>query len=770
MSQTLTMPATDPAEAQWHDKVKVAFGVASAVVLDGFFTDGIKVLQKTFANVRVQPPEIALRPLENISNEMAAAEIAATDGGRAMPPEAAAFRRQVDAEIAGLKARAADVAAAHATDWMNKSQALLAVTAPPDPAKHALAIQKLLAEIEPGVANDIYMLRQVGAPTRALQAVSDNAAILKMTYADLLPKRKTAGAPVPLTAVTKPAIKGALTGTEPDDLVAAMTSTQAKMAKDEPTDTAVVAAACDLIAKGINVVNAKAVMAELKSWEKVKARYRLLAQTEPEKAKAFMAEMWWYRRMAVDGVMNELQKTYDFIWGSVGSDNPESDYDLTVRTHPKKPTDKVKWDFQIVKAANDALSAGYGVPPGILFDTNLYAEAVAKAQTLTPEQAAEPAVKAMGAMKEQGQDVGALMKLRRFMAWDEFEDYKAKMLEAIVLRADKKLVARQFDEADSLYFIARGEQLMKAAEQIADETKRAEEIKAIEAIPNTPEGQKKLVEMAEHLEHDAARSMAANNEIYVEKLEEVRAIEELYNKEPDPAKKAGLLARLKSYQADATFFAAEAYHSEGPLQHVVKAGQSSKLEVEGRDPQPATKQLKDKAIDDLKQEKLKALSPNMMLQSFNENLGDLLKDLRHYASEPFPGLGFYRASKYIERLCDAYTIISKKDLGEAGNAAFARLTFGGQAPAVVQGKVAGLVDIRGEKTGFAASPGVDPEEEKQAFAIAEMRGIFTGVATLPDLGKVASAFGQQVNSVVRNAITKDMQAAEDNPYFPAKKV
>ncbi|MGH7043346.1 MAG: hypothetical protein ACREFY_14650, partial [Acetobacteraceae bacterium] len=450
-----------------------------------------------------------------------------------------------------------------------------------------------------------------------------------------------------------------------------------------------------------------------------------------------------------------------------GSDNPESDYDLTVRTHPQKPEKgKVEWDYQIVQLVNNEISAEFGAQPGILFDTNLYAEAAAAPQELSAEQQADPAIKAMGAMKEQGQDVGALMKLRRFMEWDEYEDYKAGMLKGIADPADRALVERQFEEADSLFFIARAEQLTKAAEQNKDKAAGKKELAAIAALPNTPEGQKKLAEMAEHLEHDGARSMEANNALYVEKLTEVRALEKQYNEEPDATKKAGLLARLKSYQADATFFAAEAYHSEGPLQHVVKAGQSSRLEVEG-DGNTYTPDQKAAAVEAKKQEKLRALSPNQMLQSFNENLGDLLKDLRHYAGEAFPGLGFYRSSKYIERLCDAFAVIAPK-LPDEAQTAFRALKLAGKAPADVQRAVAGLVDIRGEKTGFAEGedgPG-GAEQEKQSYAVEEMGKVFPGVVTLPDLAKAVSAFGQAVNASVRSAITKDMRALADNPYFP----
>jgi hypothetical protein len=774
MSQTLNEPA-DPAISAWHGTMKQAFGAAAgpadAAPPPGLSPTRLATLRKTFDNVRVQAPEIAMRPMQDIASELMVAELTLSDTGSQFAPDAAAFKREVDTELNGLNAKATTIVAGHVAKWQTSIDTLPR-DAPVDKNKLASAIQKLLAEIEPGIARDKYMMRQVGAKAPALQELSENAEILKTEYDDMLPKRTTKGGPRPLPAVTKPAIAGELTGDEKTELTDKMKSTQALMGSDSKVDAEVVVRTVALIEKGINSVNAAAEMKRLKTWVAVKDEYRERAKLNADTAKAFMAEMWWFRRMRVDKLMTELQQKYDFIWGSVGSDNPESDYDLTVRTHPKKPAKgKVEWDYQIVELANKELSKDFGgTPPGILFDTNLYAEAAAAPQALNEQQQADPTIKAMAAMKEQGQDVGALMKLRRFMEWDEYEDYKSEMLKGIADPTDRELVERQFEEADSLFFVARAEQLRKAAQQNPNKEAGKKELAEINAIPATPEGQKKLADLAEHLEHDSARAMAANNDIYVEKLSEARELEKQYNEATDPKKKAALLARLKSYQADATFFAAEAYHSEGPLQHVVKAGQSSKLEVEGDGKTYPLENgtTKAQAIEAKKQEKLSALSPNQMLQSFNENLGDLLKDLRHYASEPFPGLGFYRSSKYIERLCDAFSIIAPK-LPETARAPFLALKIGNRAPAEVQRKVAGLVDIRGEKTGFpegGADAPASAEDEKQAYAIEQMRDIFPGVVTLPDLAKVLSTFGQQVNAMVRNAITKDMKALNDNPYFP----
>jgi hypothetical protein len=721
----------------------------------------LATLRKTFDNVRIQAPEIAIRPMQEIASELAVAELTAEDAGAKLPPDAAVFKTQVDRELDGLKGKAQGIAAGHVADWQRQIDGLPAAGSTPETKKkRAEAINALLGAVEPGIAQVAYMLKLVGGDSGGLDVIEVLCASLKEEYKNMIPARTSSGPPADLPAATKPPI--ALIGDKAVALADALKSTQALMGADEQTDPNVVEQAVALIKEGINHVEAKAELQTLKTWVKVKEEYHTRAKLNPELGKAFMAKMWWYRRMLVDETMTTLQRTYDFTWGSVGSDNPESDYDLTVRTHGKKGKEVVR-DYKIVELANAEISKDFGgTPPGILFDTNLYAEAAVNAPAPTEGQKADPAFKAMGAMKEQGQDVGALMKLRRYMEWDEYDDYKQKMLAGIADPAARKVAAQQFEEADSLYFVARSEQLMKAEAQHPTITDGKPTTDVIAAIANTPEGQKQLLALAAKLEHDDARAMEANNAIYLEKMEEVRKIEGDYDTEKNPQKQAALLAKLKSLQADATFFAAEAYHSEGPLLHVVKAGQSSKLEIEGNGIAYASKGEKDAAIEAKKQEKLAGLTANQMLQSFNENLGDLLKDLRHYASDPFPGLGFYRSSKYIERLCDAVGLIVSK-MPTASGPTVAGIKLGGKAPSVVQTAVAGLVDIRGEKKGFPDA--TDTEQEKQAYAVEEMTKVFPGVTTLPDLAKVIGAFGREVNAAVRSAIAGEMSTATPGAYF-----
>ena len=131
-----------------------------------------------------------------------------------------------------------------------------------------------------------------------------------------------------------------------------------------------------------------------------------------------------------------------------------------------------------------------------------------------------------------------------------------------------------------------------------------------------------------------------------------------------------------------------------------------------------------------------------------------------------PGLGFYRSSKYVERLCDAAVLMSGKL--QTNRAAMERLKLGGKTPAEVQAALAKLVDIRGDKLGFAAGAVPDPEQEKQAFAVAEMKKIFPSVATLGDLGRLVTTFCAQVNSLVRAEVAEQAGGAGGEAgYFAA---
>ncbi len=707
----------------------------------------LPTLTKTTIYARTQPPDIAIRILQDVSGELEAAhETVQQADGVGLTGNALTLRNQVATDLAAIPARVLALATTHATTWLADIARVPAAVAPVNRTARARLLLPLINTIGTGLQEDAAMLARVSTDGGTVFApVKVALAKLRTEYEGLRPQRTAGKQPTLAGAVSRPLLGGAA---EPKPLKDNLALIETEMANGRAPDPVLLDQAVALIRDKIDCVDAANEMKRLKTWDAVKAEYKRLSAIKADTGKAYMSKMWWFRRQAVDGQMTALQKQYNFAWGSVGSANPESDYDVTVRAHGTTATGAVYYDYKIVEDFNKAISAPFGgTPPGILFDTNLYAEAA-----VTPPAGADtPTGRAMGAMTEQGQDVGALMKLRRYMAWDDYEDYKQKTLAGLP-REQRALTQRQFEEANSLYFIARAEQLAQAGVKVDD-------------LDDSPAGQKTLEDRAHALEHDGAKAMETNNALYLKKMAEVRALEKTLLAEPDDDKKAALLAKLRSLQADATFFAAEAYHSEGPLKHVVQAGQSSKVEV-NNDPAFAARSEADKKaeIDRRKAAKLASYSATQMLQSFNENLGDMLKDLRHYESEPFPGLGFYRSSKYLERVCDAAVLTASK-LPAAAQERFAALRLGGKTPAAVQAAVAGLVNIRGEAKVFEGV--ADPELEKQAYAIDEMGRIFPGVTTLRDLGKLVVEFGQQMNALVRSTVTEQMAAANEAAYFQA---
>ena len=754
------MPTLTTAQIKMNFLVRLA-SVAAAIPT-GAAPDPAEVrrrlmtLAKTLVHVSAEAPEEALPLLQKLAAELAEIRVTPTLSAAGLVA-VLELQSRTDQAIAGLPVRASALVRGHADEWNRQIAGMLAKPVVTLQERNAVAAASgaLITRVENGLVADRGLMTAFRLPPVAVALDA-----LRAHYLALQPQRTLGPTglpvePVPLADAGRPAV-GALDAAQRQRLEALLTGTEGRMSKDKEPKVEDIEAAVALIRRGLDAPLALAAMRQHKTWVALKEEsHRLAKVASPEAGQAFMAMMWWFRRMEVDALMATLQRKYEFTWGCVGGSNPESDYDLTVRTHGVFEG-AMKWDYQIVAEFNQTLSAKFdNTPPGILFDTNLYAEASVSASA--PGAAASPEVLAarrdMTVMKDRGQDVGALMKLRRFMEWDEYEGYRKSVLAAIVDVEKRKLAEKQFDEADGLFFKACAAQLKEAGVRVDD-------------IQPTVAGQRALLERVASLEHDASKVMSVNNAIYEKRMTVVRKLEAAYHDERDEAKRLQILAVLRTMQAETTFFAAEAYHSEGPLLHVVKAGQSSKLEIAANGVEYATSALKNAAILELKQQKLAAYSPTQMLQSLNENLGDLLKDLRHYSAEPSPGLGFYRSSKYVERLCDAAVLMSGKL--QTNRAKMESLRLGGKTPAEVQGALAKLVDIRGDKIGFAAGAVTDPEQEKQAFAVAEMKKIFPSVATLGDLGRLVTAFCAQVNSLVRAEVAEQAGGAVGEAgYFGA---
>jgi len=115
-----------------------------------------------------------------------------------------------------------------------------------------------------------------------------------------------------------------------------------------------------------------------------------------------MGQLTAFRARTVDAVIAELARQYGFAWEALGSSHLESDYDITITTHGTDRTSGgIVYDFEIVRALNDTIQRRFGLQPGTIFDTNVYASAPLDAASALP--AATQLT--MGRVVEEGQDI-----------------------------------------------------------------------------------------------------------------------------------------------------------------------------------------------------------------------------------------------------------------------------------------------------------------------------------------------------------------------------
>lgn len=374
---------------------------------------------------------------------------------------------------------------------------------------------------------------------------------------------------------------------------------------------------------------------------------------------------------------------------SVGSTDLTSDYDITIAAEQGK-------DVAILRQFNQQVKKDFNAQPGTVFDTNIYLEDYVKVIGNIPFDGVTSYVGLNGQqdksdwqMNPGDQDIAALIKQRRFSFNEEWNRYVAGVCEPFKGNADlQRSVQQQYQLADTLFNLAVRD-LLEAIEQRfrSDQAVNAPRVAnedairtAIDAnlgsiamlykryekqIPlatlNTmwqlatekPVSSVLRSKMATFLEEVQQKNAAllnfinaqfgdlvleVSNELYAKAMEQVRKVQ--LNAQASPAE-AKILA--KQQLGLAIFFASEAYHSEGAVLDIVMGSQE--------------KDEKRKA------EVRQSLQPIHLLESFNEQYGDFLKDIKHYTyqTETPPGRVYYRCSKYLKRLFAVADELSKKE-------------------------------------------------------------------------------------------------------------
>jgi hypothetical protein len=205
-----------------------------------------------------------------------------------------------------------------------------------------------------------------------------------------------------------------------------------------------------------------------------------------------------------------------------------------------------------------------------------------------------------------------------------------------------------------------------------------------------------------------------------------------------------LRQQAKKMLGEANFFAAEAYLSEGPLQHIVFGNQSGNPEI------------------------FAALKPEHFLGSINEQCGDFCKDVGHYEKKGNPpsqedpsgyGLAFYQTSKYLHRMLEGVLKLAQKDGFEDIESKLSKIN--GKSVAELMGLIESkLLPIRGEKAEYA---GMD-ETGKRTAAQLKAEEIY-GVESIAALKALVLRLSGELNTAVRKELTLRSSVEQDRQIF-----
>lgn len=508
-----------------------------------------------------------------------------------------------------------------------------------------------------------------------------------------------------------------------------------------------------------------------------------------------MWKLYQFRRHVVDGLIAQLHARFPdagLMFKSSGSEDIESDLDITVASNPPGPDVKAMADF------NAAIKSRFGRPPGRVFDTNLYArdyraieDNMTKGRQATPQDSDidEPT----GDMARMGgidQDVATLMKQRRFMDEKTFHENWRLLSASMESDEDAQRIQQRYEEAEAVYLLTTQEKVTAIVEKVELA------LAALAGVPLTPEQQAAVeafeeakAELAQAVEaHDAHgmqellprfldlleeefpdEVMEVTDEQYATRMAALRedqaslAAQEKDHTEEGPGCAAAhpgkthaewaqglnaLKARIKQAQFTNIIFANEAYVSQGAITHIVAGAQASTPE-------------KKKAV-------LSKIQPAELLQSTNEQMADFLKDMKHMehlakaargttAQRRATGEAFVHASKYLSRMLDGAAMLQEKYAADEKTLKF--LSDPPFEPCQLVGvatprELQKLVDDQLVKLRKSSSI---PGDAKAELAVADVQQMFK-LETVDALRQLILRFGIDFNHRVRQL--SDFQAAQ----------
>lgn len=348
-----------------------------------------------------------------------------------------------------------------------------------------------------------------------------------------------------------------------------------------------------------------------------------------------MLTLTGFRRPYVNELLEALLRNHPGAFlVAPGSDNETSDYDVAVLGG--------EGTWAVLREFNNIMREVWGTESGITFDTNVYVDLAVPPTDRLKSSADSWQMKGGRPTTDPDwvrvQETASLAKIRRFMSagdWQRFTRGIRDDVMAVSGGGGGRRVAARFEQtrrADSLFGAADG--LYRAYVRDLARLLRARGHGA--AYPAMDD--ERLVTYLEH--HDENAVMEARNVLYAVHMRGAQNLARSYVRR-GPSAAGDPAPRSKPHIADlnarAQIYAMEAYHSAGAVFDVVHRQQAGKVTAE-------------------------ELAEPDYGQSFNEQVGDALKDVAHYGSDP--GKAFHQSSKYVYRM----TLAADKILKYGGGA------------------------------------------------------------------------------------------------------
>jgi hypothetical protein len=450
-----------------------------------------------------------------------------------------------------------------------------------------------------------------------------------------------------------------------------------------------------------------------------KSAYDAAAESQTENAedlqrnlvdRGFMTQLWKYRQQYVERLINSLRKDHpNLIAKASGSTDLESDIDITFVTSASKE------DVIAARRFNAHILDEFGKPPGRTFDVNIYIreygdgnkESFNEFHSLEPNvdfNLPESTNDQTKKLTQVDMDVATLLKQRRFLPQDQFDDLLGDVLDGMA-EAQRKKVLHKYEEGEGIYFSTLRDKLDGIESRLkgilvdndasdprkAKATSALELISSLRAVEDIRKFQRGLQTAVEALEIDFPDlTMEATDEMYLDRMGVVRDNEDLFRRlsadeaeareryereNPIVTDKNGkeeprvpfeewrkrklevLQIQIKKDIITNIIFANEAYVSEGAISHVVQTGQA-----------------RDKT-DEQKQKMLREMPIANLVQSTNEQLADFFKDMAHSTASVRSlrddegneqearrqeGEAYVHASKYVIRMLGAAYALALK--------------------------------------------------------------------------------------------------------------